>query len=154
LNNSGNQIRNKKIREYPKTDREKLARLEILMHKEFPEITVMIEPFMLFTKGEEAYRGFRSTLDQETVEKYLVHPPDLLLLKKNTPIAFELDGRIHDMKTQKTYERNERYKRNNITFFVINEADLKFKLKMPKTRPLTQEQINNEFRKKLKDLIK
>ena len=43
---------------------------------------------------------------------------------------------------------------NSLEYFVINEADLKFKLGMPKTRPLTQEQINNEFELKFLDLLR
>lgn len=155
MGDSGNQIRNKMINSHPKTDGAKLAGLEKLLHKEFPDCSVIVEPHLIFTKGEDEYQSWESYLDQETVEKYNTHPADLLLrLPAGKFIVLELDGLIHDTKrTEKTANRNRLYELNDIPYVVVNEADLRFELGMPKTRPLTQEQINNAFLEKIKKII-
>jgi len=152
MNNSGNQIKAKMIQSYPKTDFQKLAGLETFIHHQYPDISVKVEPFMLFSKGEDEYIKWGYTLSQDEVERYLVHPPDMLLFRGDCKIAFELDGKIHDIKTEKTDKRNRRYELNRIKYIVINEADLKYKLGIPKSRPLTQEQINQEFKERLECL--
>ena len=68
-------------------------------------------------------------------------------------IILELDGKIHDIKTEKTDKRNKRCELNNIPYIVVNEADLRVKLDIPKTRPLTQDQINNAFHAQLIKLL-
>ncbi len=158
MNNSGNQIRNKKILENPKTDRQKLVGIRAMIQSKHPTISVTLEPFMLFSKGEDEYQGWHNDLYQEQVEKYIVHPPDIVLRfsykHQSREIFFELDGEIHNIKTEKTGKRNKRYELNSLEYFVINEADLKLKLGMPKTRPLTQAQINNEFELKFLEFLR
>ena len=158
MNNSGNQIRNKKILENPKTDRQKLVGIRTMIESKYPTISVTLEPFMLFTKGEDEYQGWHNDLREDQVKEFLVHPPDLVLRfsykHQSREIFFELDGEIHDIKTEKTLKRNRRYELNSLEYFVINEADLKLKLDMPKTRPLTQEQINDEFELKFKEFLR
>jgi len=154
MTNSGNQIRNKMIQSNPKTDRQKLVGIRTMLTKSQPCISVTLEPFMLFTKGEDEYQGWHNDLYQDQVENFLVHPPDMVLRfrynQENRELFFELDGPIHDTKrTEKTSKRNKLYELNKLDYFVINEADLKLKLEIPKSRPLTQEQINDEFSKKL-----
>ena len=147
MNNSNNQIRNKLIKQYPKTDRQKLVGIRDMIGSKYPPVSVTLEPFMLFTKGEDEYQGWHNDLRKDQVEEFIVHPPDLVLRfsykHQSREIFFELDGPIHDIKTKKTSERNRRYELNSLEYFVINETDLKFKLEIPKTRPLTQEQRSN-----------
>lgn len=151
MGNSGNQIRNKMIQGNPKTDGQKLAGLEKFLHRMYPDCSVIVEPHLIFTKGEDEFQSWESYLDQETVEKFNTHPADLLLrLPAGNFIVLELDGPIHDTKrTEKTAKRNKLYELNNIPYVVVNEADLKFELQMPKTRPLTQDQINDAFYEKI-----
>ena len=149
MTNKGNQIRSKMINSYPKTDYQKLAGLEIHIHHKYPEISVKVEPFILFSKGEDEYIKWGYTLSKDEVENYDVHPPDMLLFRGDGKIAFELDGAIHDIKTEKTDKRNKRYDLNRIPYIMINEAELKLKLGIPKSRPLTQQQINTEFDERL-----
>lgn len=157
MNNSGNQIRNKMIQQYPKTDRQKLVGIRAMIWAKYPAISVTLEPFMLFTKGEDEYQGWHNDLRQDQVEEFVVHPPDIVLRfnyqDKSREIFFELDGAIHDIKTSKTTKRNERYELNNLEYFVVNEADLKMVLEIPKTRPLTQEQLNRSFNQGLKKIL-
>ena len=152
MNNSGNQIRNYKIKQYPKTDREKLAGIERYIHEKYPNDAVILEGFIMFTKGEDEYAGIRKDLTLEDAERYNVHPFDVGIIHNGSLLLFELDGPIHDIKTEKTISRNKKYKLNNIPYIVINETELKLKLDIPKSRPLTQEQINQEFDEKLSKL--
>jgi hypothetical protein len=148
MNASGNQIRARMIAEFPKTDREKLAGLETFVHQHYPDKIqkVVLEPFILFTKGEDECYGWRERLTRSEVERFLVHPCDILLITYgNEDIFFELDGGIHDIKTEKTSSRNRRYELNDMKYIVINEADLKLKLGVPKSNKLSQVQINHEF---------
>ena len=155
---SGNQIRNKMIQSYPKTDRQKLVGIRDMLTVKEPKMSVTLEPYMVFTKGEDQYLGWHEELRRDQVEEFLIHPPDIVLRfsykKKGREIFFELDGPIHDTRrTEKTAVRNKRYELNELEYFVINEADLKFELEMPKTRPLTQDQINDKFMKKFNVML-
>lgn len=147
--NSGNQIRNKMINAQPKTDRQKLAGIRTMIMEKYPQMSVTLEPFMLFSKGEDEYQGWHNDLREDQVKEFKIHPPDIVLrfdyLKKNREIFFELDGPIHDIKTEKTYKRNMLYEVNDLDYFVLSESALKYELDIPKTRPLTQAQINTAF---------
>ena len=75
MNNKFNQVKNHKINQNPKTDGEKLAGLEKFIHKIMPYWSVIVEPFILFTKGEDEFVSWETFLTQSMVEKYLIHPP-------------------------------------------------------------------------------
>lgn len=148
-----NQIQNKMIRLFPKTDGQKLAGLEKFIHSKYPFIAVHVEPHMMFTKGEDELVSWETTLTREQVEKYNTHPPDMILEVGDEDILiFELDGPIHDKKTEKTDKRNKLYELNDIPYIVINETDLKFELGLAKSAPLTQDQINEAFAQKMTNL--
>ncbi len=141
----GNQIRNKMIQAHPKTDRQKLAGLETFLHKKFPECSVELEPYMMFSKGEDEYIGWKSELTRDEVSKYKIHPPDVLLFLNAGMIILELDGPVHDIKTMKTSGRNILFELNDLVYRVVNESNLKDKLGIAKSSLLTQDQINEAF---------
>jgi len=154
MSNRGNQIRNLMIASFPKTDRQKLVGIRTLLTEKYPAISVTLEPYMLFTKGEDEYQGWHDDLRKDQVEEFLVQPTDIVLRfrykKVNREIFFELDGAIHDIKVEKTNARNKRYELNKLEYFVINERDLKFELGLMKSEALQQEEINREFLEKFK----
>lgn len=150
--NKGNQIRNKMISQYPKTDREKLAGLEMFIHHYKPQFGVLLEPYIAFTKGEDGIRFISSSLSSDAVKEFNVAHPDIVLTSPRGIIIFELDGPIHDIKTEKTDKRNKRYELNNIPYIVINETNLKYKLGVKKSNKLTQDQINAEFKERFDKL--
>jgi len=148
------QIRNKKILSYPKSDIQKLAGLEVYIHNKFPNWKVYIEPYMLFSKGEDKFIDCLSHLTEKQVSKYKIHSPDVwIILEDGKFLVLELDGSIHDVKVGKTLDRNKLFERNKIDFCVVNETDLKFELGLRKSVNLTQEQINNAFEKKILKLL-
>ena len=152
MTNSGNQIRDKMIKSYPKTDEAKLGGLERFLHKEHPTWSIFKEPFMLFTKGEDEHVGTYTTLDEHQVRTYKVHHPDIWMKRGDVRIVLELDGAWHDKHVEATNERDKRYKWNFITCLVVNETDLKFELDLPISAKLSQDQINEAFHQKIINL--
>jgi len=150
--NKNNQMRNRMIKTHAITDVQKLAGLERFIHQEYPEVETVMQPYLLFTKGEDKYVGLHDSLSNPQVEKFNVCHCDMILIVHSLVKVFELDGPIHDIKTEKTDKRNKRYELNNIPYIVINETDLKYKLDIPKSRPLTQDQINKEFKERFDKL--
>ena len=147
----GNQIRNKMIQSYAKTDGAKLAGLEKFLHVKFPEWAVKIEPYALFSKAEDEYLSCWDSLTEEQVKKYTVHHPDVWIVRGSMPILIlELDGSWHDKHIEATNERDRRFRDNGFTLIVVNETDLKFELNLPISAKLSQDQINNAFWEKIK----
>ncbi len=142
------------ISQYPKTDREKLIGLRDYIWKNYKSSGVVVEPFMVFSKGEDEFQYFAEWLSNEEVTKFNTFPCDLLLIINGKRLVFELDGPIHDIKTEKTDKRNKRYELNNLPYIVINESELKLKLAIPKSRKLTQDQINKEFKERFDNMTK
>jgi hypothetical protein len=142
------------IRQYPKSDREKLEGLKKHFIRKNNDVYAELEPFLLFTNdGEDKYYGWTKQVTEYTAQQYRIRTCDMLIFTAhNTIIFFELDGGIHDIKTEKTAQRNRRYELNNIPYIVINESELKEKLGIPQSRNLTQEQINAEFDERLAKL--
>lgn len=146
----GNQIRAKMIKSHPKTDGEKLAGLEIFLHEKFPDWNVKIEPYLLFSKGEDEYLSGWDSLTEEQVKSHTVHHPDVWIVRGGLPIlVLELDGSWHDKHIEQTNERDKRFKDNGFTLIVVNETDLKFELNLPISAKLSQDQINDAFMKQL-----
>ena len=151
MNNSNNQMKAKMIQSHAITDTEKIAGMERYINTRYPKWTVYPQAWLTFTKGEDEYQYCSRTLTQEEVEEYSTSHPDLYIIKDNGSILIiELDGPIHDIKTEKTSKRNKRYELNRIPYIVISESDLKHDLDIPKSRSLTQKQINTELEKRLK----
>lgn len=148
----GNQIRDKMIRLFPKTDGQKLAGLEHFLHQKYPTWDVHIEPFMIFKKGEDEFVEWNNELTIDQVQTFDPHPPDILIIREGGMLVLELDGPIHDKKTEKTDKRNKRYELNDIPYIVVNETDLKFELGLAKSAPLTQDQINEAYAAKITNL--
>ena len=144
-----NQIKNKMIQTHPKTDRARLGGLETFLHKAFEGCSVTLEPHMMFTKGEDEYVGMGLDLTLGQVRRHNTYAPDAVFHFQNVQIILELDGPIHDIKTMKTEKRNKLYELNKINYVVVNESELRDKLRIPKSRPLTQEQINKAFYTKI-----
>lgn len=140
------------IQSHPITDVEKHASLETALRKRYPDWLIIPQAYLVFSKGEDEFQYVSRSLTQEEVENYTIHHPDFYVVRNGRIILLELDGPIHDIKTAKTDARNEIYRLNNLTCIVVNEADLKMKLGIPKSRPLSQKQINDEFIKRLDNL--
>lgn len=154
MNNSGNQIRNRMISRNPITDTAKLAGLERFIHEQYPEVTVTLQPYLLFTKGEDEYVGWRAELTQRMVEMYRIFHSDMILvIPDKDDLIFELDGAIHDTKrSNRTEIRNDLYQMNDIPYIVINEANLKYDLGVKPSNKLSQNQINAEFQRRYEDV--
>lgn len=59
-------------------------------------------------------------------KRYVWRNPDLLCIHpKFGLIIIELDGKIHDINSEKTSKRNQLYRNSGIHLIVLNEADIK-----------------------------
>lgn len=140
-------MKNYMIRQNALTDAAKLAGLERFIHKEYPFIGFMAQPYLCFEKGEDRFLGWYDSLNREQVKKYRVAHPDGLLVSLVCPANYavlELDGKIHHIKTKGTEERNKLYKLNMIPCIRIDEENLKLRLKVGE---LTQVMLNEEFKR-------
>jgi len=146
------QMRNQKIKQFPKTDEAKLGGLETFLHKNFGDWAIFKEPYMLFTKGEDEHVGTYLSLDEHQVKTYKIHHPDFWMKRSEHRIVLELDGDWHDKYVEKTNDRNRRYKLNYIPCVVVNETNLKFELNLPISAKLSQDQINEAFHQKIVNL--
>lgn len=152
MNHKYTQIKGKIIRSHGLNDTQKLADLERYIHQTHPRLSVIMQPYLLFTKGEDEYAGMKMTLTESLTKEYTPIPPDMVLHQHNDHrvIIFELDGKIHDIKTVKTEKRNNLYKINGFKTIIINEENLKETLKITK---LAQHHINAEFTRRLANII-
>lgn len=147
----GNQIKAKMIKSFPKSDGEKLAGLERFLHRKFIGCSTLLEPYLKFTKGENGYEGFNNELSHMEVTQFKIQHPDVLMFLDNEMVILELDGSWHDKHVEQTEARNKIYELNDLKYIVVNETDLKHKLGIAKSALLTQDQINDEFYKKIRD---
>lgn len=153
VSQAGNQIRDKIIKSYPKTDGQKLAGLEKFLRHKYPDWIIKIEPYLLFTKGEDEYLCCFSFLTEGQVKRHTVHHPDIHIVRGGKPVLIlELDGPWHDKHVEATCRRNKRYEDNLFDLIVINETDLKFELDLKISARLTQDQINEAFQAKISNL--
>jgi len=150
MSNKNNQMRNYKIRQNALTDVEKLAGLESFIIHEC-HARIVPQAWLLFVKGEDQYIGWRTDLNEYEVNTYKPHHPDILVFTDDM-IIVELDGDWHKLPPgKKDIARNKRYELNDITYIVINEEELKMKLRpdiKPKSWSLSQDQINAEFKER------
>ena len=147
--NKGNQVRNRMISRNALTDVFKIAKFETFIHETHPDWVFYPQPYLKFTKGEDEFAGWKMALTKEEVGGFKTHHPDALIFTPQM-LIFELDGIAHNIKTKKTQDRNDIYELNGLRCIAINEEDLKYTLGVKKSNKLSQQQINDEFERKLK----
>lgn len=125
---SGNQIRQKIIREHGKTDEGKLIAIVNHLMKKYHGIVVKREPFFLFDKMTNKLVDKVGYCTEEQVKKYIVHPPDILIVTPKEDFVIELDGTWHDFHQSKDDNRDLLYELNQIQYFTINETELRMRL--------------------------
>ena len=151
-----NQVRNSKIRQYAKSDDGKLAALERALHSEFPKLEILKEPYLLFrNNGEDTFVDCMTGVPRGMESMFKIQHPDMVIFKSPRDfVILELDGSIHDTKTEKTEKRNQVYETNKFEYVVVNEANLKDSLKISQNAELSDDQIAAAFLKPLKQLLK
>lgn len=145
---SNNQIKQKKIREHGKTDEGKLIAIVNHLMENYHGITIKREPFFLFDGMTDKLVDKVGYCTEEQVKKYIVHPPDILIITPKEDFVIELDGTWHDTHARKDYARNRLYDYNKIQYFTINETELRFRLGLQK---LFIEDILDEVDRKIKE---
>ncbi len=106
------------------------------------ELLIEIRQWLLQTYNinarREWYMGFsemgsldfvRENVDRQTAFKYRsrIRCPDLMFThRQHGMFVIEVDGAIHDVKVEKTIERNSQYALAGIKLIVVNLADLRY----------------------------
>lgn len=92
--------------------------------KDKHKILAKREPYLLFKNGK-----LLSVLDHvkrsQVHESIEIKNPDLLWINKYGMWILEVDGAVHDRKTEKTRKRNELFISNHIKLIVVNISDIK-----------------------------
>jgi len=84
------------------------------------------EWFVGFDKETGTVRRIAESVAYSEVNSFKWRNPDLLYLSKSRGlIVIEIDGSIHDKKTDKTSRRNEQYVAGHIKLIVINLANVR-----------------------------
>jgi len=84
------------------------------------------EWFVGFDKETGTVRRITESVAYSEVNRFKWRNPDLLYLSKSRGlIVIEIDGSIHDKKTDKTTRRNKQYVAGHIKLIVINLANVR-----------------------------
>ncbi len=107
-----------------KSDTEQLIQIASYLRKKY-KVNVKREPYLLFDINGK----LTNILDYVNVgyvsSVFTIKNPDLLWLDKYGMWIIEVDGSVHDRKTEKTRKRNEMYLYNHIKLIVVNLSDIK-----------------------------
>ena len=84
------------------------------------------EWYVGFDKETGTVRRITESVTHSEVNSFKWRNPDLLYIhKRRGLIIIEIDGSIHDKKTNKTSKRNEQYVAGHIKLIVINLANVR-----------------------------
>ena len=84
------------------------------------------EWYVGFDRETGAVRRITESVDRSEVDNFKWRNPDLLYIDKfRGLIIIEIDGSVHDKKTDKTSKRNEQYVAEHIKLIVINLKDIR-----------------------------
>ena len=84
------------------------------------------EWYVGFNKVDGRVERIRREVTHREAEEYWWRNPDLLCIhERKGLIIIEIDGAIHDRKLAKTEQRNEQYKKANVSLIIINLRDIK-----------------------------
>lgn len=122
------------------SDTEQLIQIASYLRKKY-KVKVKREPYLVFDINTDMLiKGPVDNISQSDLRieleeigeglvdfKVIAYPknPDLLWIDKYGMWIIEVDGAVHDRKTEKTRKRNELFISNHIKLIVVNLADLK-----------------------------
>jgi hypothetical protein len=125
-NPAWNQFVNKKIQtEYGKTDDEELINVINILRSKFPKLRYRRDWFIMFDRLTGAYMKHAEVVTYNDAHLYKFLRPDIIVEKPGAFCLIEIDGPIHDKKTQVTINKVEVYENAGIRYKIANKADLK-----------------------------
>ena len=130
MNNKNNQIRNKIIKSNGKNDDNDINTVRNYIRDNY-HITPMKEWYIGYNLEHQIQKISGHLTYEEVKSLAFIDHPDLLFFDKLGGLfVVEIDGKldassdIHRIKTEKTAERNQRYKDSHIKYIIIDAQEL------------------------------
>lgn len=126
MNSRWNQWVNKHLQTtYGKTDTEELITIINLLRQAFPKNRYHRDWFLMFDRLTGRYFKHAESVTYQEATTYKILRPDILVTRPGMMKIFEIDGPIHDKKTEITAKKIETYENAGLNFTIANKADLK-----------------------------
>ena len=125
MNRKWNQFLSKRFREADKNDTFDLLNIQKHLKTRYG-ISTKKEYFFLFNKSTSELVRIKEYVTEHEAYKFKVRCPDLYVYNSKGKLVcvIELDGKVHDVKTERTLKRNSDYMYAEIPMIVINQQDL------------------------------
>ena len=110
-------------KQYGQSDTAQLIAIASYLRKKY-KLTIKREAYLIFNVNNKLIK-IKETVSKADLNSCIARNPDITWLDKYGMWIIEVDGAVHDRKVQKTLERNELFRSNNIKLIVVNLANLK-----------------------------
>ena len=110
-------------KQYGQSDTAQLIEIASYLRKKY-KAKVKREVYLIFNIDNKL-KGIKEFVTKADLNDCTAKNPDLLWIDKYGMWIVEVDGAVHDRKVEKTNQRNELFRNNNIKLIVVNLADCK-----------------------------
>jgi len=110
-------------KQYGQSDTAQLIAIASYLRKKY-KTKVKREAYLIFNINNKLIK-IKEYVTKADLNDCTAKNPDLLWIDKYGMWIVEVDGAVHDRKVEKTNQRNELFRNNNIKLIVVNLADCK-----------------------------
>jgi len=110
-------------KQYGQSDTAQLIAIASYLRKKY-KTKVKREAYLIFNIDNKLIK-IKEYVTKADLNDCTAKNPDLLWIDKYGMWIVEVDGAVHDRKVEKTNQRNELFRSNNIKLIVVNLADCK-----------------------------
>jgi len=110
-------------KQYGQSDTAQLIAIASYLRKKY-KTKVKREAYLIFNINNKLIK-IKEYVSKADLNDCTVKNPDLLWIDKYGMWIVEVDGAVHDRKVEKTNQRNELFRSNNINLIVVNLSELK-----------------------------
>jgi hypothetical protein len=110
-------------KQYGQSDTAQLIAIASYLRKKY-KTKVKREAYLIFNINNKLIK-IKDYVTKADLNDCTAKNPDLLWIDKYGMWIVEVDGAVHDRKVEKTNQRNELFRSNNIKLIVVNLSELK-----------------------------
>ena len=110
-------------KQYGQSDTAQLIAIASYLRKKY-KTKVKREAYLIFNINNKLIK-IKEYVTKADLNDCTAKNPDLLWIDKYGMWIVEVDGAVHDRKVEKTNQRNELFRSNNIKLIVVNLSELK-----------------------------
>ena len=110
-------------KQYGQSDTAQLIAIASYLRKKY-KVKIKREAYLIFNIDNKLIK-IKDYVTKADLNDCTAKNPDLLWIDKYGMWIVEVDGAVHDRKVEKTNQRNELFRSNNIKLIVVNLAELK-----------------------------